>query len=133
MPLTANGSPYAPGPHGETSHEAAQHADATREHRGRMYLKLLYTRGPLTDHEARTALGLPLSSINSTRAAVMVYALVECAGEKRITEYGQPAWTWRLTPAGRASVLAMLPLLEETPAAPPAGHDTNAPAEGRLL
>lgn len=107
MPYTADGSPYASGPHGETSHAAAIAADAKREHKGRIYLKLLYTRGPLTDHEAAEALGLPLSSINSTRNGVMAYALVQRGDTQRVSPYGHPAWTWTITEAGRASVRAM--------------------------
>lgn len=136
MPYSnTNGSPYASGPNGETSLAAAKHADETREHRGRMYLKLLYAKGPLTDHEAARALGCPLSAINSTRNAVMVYHLAERTDEKRLTEFGQMAWTWRITPAGRASVAAMLPDLEprEHAESTNQGHDLNAPTDGRLL
>lgn len=107
MPYTAEGSAYAPGEHGETSHAAALHADRSREHKGRLYLKLLYTRGPLTDHEAAAALGLPLSSINSTRNGVMVYHLAQRGAVQRTSPYGQAAWTWEITDAGRAVVAAM--------------------------
>ena len=131
MPYTNSGSPYASGPNGETSHAAAKHADGTREHKGRLYLKLLYTRGPLTDHEAAKGLGAPLSSICSIRNGAIRYALVERGEEQRTTEYGQQAWTWRITDVGRAAILAMMPLLEETPSG--SGHDLNQPSAGRLL
>lgn len=134
MPYTKKDSGYT-GDVGDTSHTAAAHADETREHRGRMYLKLLYSRGPLTDHEAAAALGCPLSAINSTRNAVMVYHLAERGAEKRRTQYDELAWTWRITAAGKAAVVAMLPPRDETPE-PPAGtrgHDLNAPQDaGRL-
>jgi hypothetical protein len=107
MPYTSDGSPYAPGEHGETSHAAATHADASREHKGRVYLKVLYTRGPLTDHEAAEALHVPLSSINSTRNAVMVYHLVKRGTVQRTSLYGHQAWTWEITDVGRAAVAAM--------------------------
>jgi hypothetical protein len=136
MAYTARGSAYTTGPNQETSHAAATHTDQSREHRGRMYLKLLYARGPLTDHEAARLLGMPLSAINSTRNATIVYELVERGHDKRITEYGQAAWTWRLTIAGKASVVAMLPPVDDTPPrldSEHRGHDLNAPVDGRLL
>lgn len=130
MPYTEHNSAYASGPHQDTSHAAANHADVTREHRGRMYLKLLYARGPLTDHEAAATFGTPLSGICSTRNAVMVYELVEPTGQTKLSPYGQQAHTWRLTPAGKAAVVAMLPPVSSAPEPSDGfqGHDLNAPA-----
>jgi hypothetical protein len=49
MPYTAKDSPYAPGPNGETSHAAAQHADEKREQkRHGSILKLLLPPWPAT-------------------------------------------------------------------------------------
>src|SRR3954470_23786761 len=133
MPYTQpDGSPYASGPHGETSLSAAKHADSTREHKGRQYLKLLYLKGAMLDHAAAAAYQWPLSSVCSIRNGLMKLGLVECSGEKQASPYGQQAWTWRLTAAGRVAVLAMLPLLEERPATT-SGHDLNVAPKGRLL
>lgn len=134
MPYTAKDSPYAPGPNGETSHAAAKVADAKREQRSRLYLKLLLRLGPLTDHQVHAAFAWPISSVNSLRGGLMLRAvpLVERGAEQRRTPHGHLAWVWQLTEAGRVAVQAMAPRvialapeLEPRSTVAAAGHDLN--------
>ncbi len=100
------GLPFAPGSH--ESHQAAVHQLASRETKTRAYLRFLYRHGPATDHEARAALRLPLSSICSIRNGVKAAGLVEKGDTTRPSPYGGNACrVWVLNSAGRAAVAAM--------------------------
>lgn len=99
------GLPFAKGSH--ESCEAARRQVASRETRTRAYLRFLYRHGPATDHEAREALSLPLSSINSIRHGVMVAGLVDKGFTTRKSPYGVQCRVWVLNRAGRAAVDAM--------------------------
>lgn len=106
MPYTDAGLPFASGSH--ESHQAAVKASASRETKTRAYLRLLYRRGPLTDHEARAALGLPLSSICSIRNGAIHAGLVDKGETTRPSPFGGNACrVWVLNSAGRAAVAAM--------------------------
>jgi hypothetical protein len=105
MSYTSEGLPFASGSH--ESYQAAVKASATRQTKTRAYLTLLFRRGPLTDHDARAALTLPLSSICSIRNGVMKAGLVERTELVRVSEYGAPCRCWYLTTAGVAAVKAM--------------------------
>jgi hypothetical protein len=103
MPYTNSGLPFAADSH--ESYVAAVKASATRETKTKAYLRLLAKMGPLTDHEARAALTLPLSSINSIRANCIHCGLVEKGSTTRPSPYGGSACrVWCLTRAGRAVV-----------------------------
>jgi hypothetical protein len=106
MPIDPQtGLPFARDSH--ESHRAAVKASATRATKTRAYLKLLYARGPLTDHEAAAAMALPLSSINSIRNGVVTSGLVEKTEIVRTSSYGQPCRCWYLSAAGSKAVAAM--------------------------
>jgi hypothetical protein len=105
MPFTDQGLPFAPGSH--ESYQAAVRASGTRETKTRAYLRFLAQHGPATDHEARAALGLPLSSINSIRNGAKACGLVEKGSTTRPSPYGVQCRVWILTPAGRRAVEAM--------------------------
>jgi hypothetical protein len=105
MPYT-EGLPFAPSSH--ESHQAAVHQLASREAKTRAYLRFLYRHGPATDHEARAALGLPLSSITSIRNGAMKCGLVDKGETTRPSPLGGHACrVWVLNSAGRAAVAAM--------------------------
>lgn len=101
----AMGLPFAPGSH--ESYMACVHASATRATKTRAYLRWLYRQGPQTDHEARAALGLPLSSVCSIRNGAMAAGLVEKGATTRRSPYGVQCRVWILNRAGRLAVSAM--------------------------
>lgn len=105
MPYTEQGLPFVAGSH--ESYRAAVKATASRETKTKAYLRLLYRRGPLTDHEARAALDLPLSSICSIRNGAKSAGLIEKTELTRTSEYGSPCRCWYLSAAGIAAVKAM--------------------------
>lgn len=102
MPYTDTGLPFASGSH--ESYMAAQRVARTRATKTQRYLQLLFARGPLTDHEAAALMPAPLSSINSIRNGAMHSGLVERGSECRVSAYGSPCRTWRLSDAGVAAV-----------------------------
>lgn len=99
--------PFATGSH--ESHQAAVRASSSRETKTREYLRYLGRRGPATDHEARAALGYPLSSICSIRGGAMQCGLVEKGSYAKQSPYDRPCRVWQLTDAGRAAVDRMAP------------------------
>jgi hypothetical protein len=104
MPYTVQGLPFAKDSH--ESYQAAVRAASTRETKTAAYLKLLARRGPLTDHEARAALGLPLSSICSIRNGAKTCGLVEKGAYAKPSPLGgNPCRVWQLSEAGRAVVV----------------------------
>lgn len=106
MPYTDTGLPFAHGSH--ESHQAAVHQLASRETKTRAYLRFLAKHGPATDHEARAALRLPLSSITSIRNGAMKCGLVDKGSTTRPSPYGGAACrVWILNAAGKAAVAAM--------------------------
>lgn len=110
VPYTQEGLPFARRSH--TSYKAAVSVIATRETKTRAYLRLLYRRGALTDHEAHAALDLPLQSICSIRNGVMTSGLVRKGIEERVSPYGKDCATWMLTDAGRVFVSICQPVLD---------------------
>lgn len=100
----AQGLPFATGSH--TSRKAAVAASAGRQSKTARYLRLLADRGPLTDHEAREALGGPLSGINSVRNGAMQCGLVRRGDVERSSPWGRSCATWELTTSGSAAVQA---------------------------
>jgi len=104
MPYTDTGLPFASGSH--ESHQAAVHQLASRETKTRAYLRFLAKQGPSTDHEAASALRLPLSSITSIRNGAMRCGLVEKGETTRLGPYGHECRVWLLNRAGRAAVAA---------------------------
>lgn len=104
MAQTGAGLPFAEDSH--ESYQAAVHAEAGRGEKTRAYLRVLYLRGGLTDHEASSALGCPLSSINSIRNGCMTLRLVAKSEQTRDSSYGQPCRVWVLTRAGKAVLQA---------------------------
>jgi len=105
VPFNQLGIPFARDSH--TSWKAAESVATSRKTKGSRYLRLLAERGPQTDHEAASALVLPLQSINSIRNGLMMASLVERGTEERASPYGKACSTWQLTAAGRAAVQAM--------------------------
>lgn len=106
MPYTDQSLPFAKGSH--ESYQAAVKAEATRETKTAAYLRFLFRRGPATDHEAATALRLPLSSICSIRNGAKHCGLVEKGDYAKPSPYGgSPCRVSQLTEAGRASVARM--------------------------
>lgn len=106
MAYTEQSLPFAAGSH--ESFVAAVRAEATRETKTCAYLRLLAKRGPLTDHEARSATGWPLSSVNSIRNGAKTCGLVEKGGYAKPSPFGgNPCRVWQLTDAGRAAVERM--------------------------
>lgn len=105
MGYTAQGLPFATGSH--TSHKAAVSVAATRKTKTARYLRHLAQHGPQTDHEAATALGLPLSSINSIRNGAASCGLVGRGVAERPSVYGRACATWMLTAAGTSAVEKM--------------------------
>lgn len=106
MPHTQDGLPFAAESH--ESYQAAVRAADTRETKTKGYLRFLHRHGPATDHEARVALALPLSSINSIRNGAAKCGLVEKGSETAPSPYGgNPCRRWQLTDAGTAAVRAM--------------------------
>lgn len=105
MPYTEQSLPFARDSH--ESHSAAVRAAATRETKTRAYIRLLAKRGPLTDHEARAAMGWPLSSVCSIRNGAITCGLVEKGGYAKQGPYDRACRVWQLTDAGRAAVERM--------------------------
>jgi hypothetical protein len=105
MAYTSQSLPFAAGSH--ESYQAAVRAEATRETKTRAYIRLLARRGPLTDHEARASLGLPLSSICSIRNGTVKCGLVEKGGYAKQGPYDRACRVWQLTDAGRAASARM--------------------------
>lgn len=98
MPHTQDGLPFAPG--SSTSHKAAVAAAVNRKTKTASYLRLLAERGPQTDHEAATALTVPLSSVCSIRNGAVTCGLVVRGVEERPSPWNRACATWRLTEAG---------------------------------
>lgn len=98
MPYTDQGLPFAAGSH--ESYQAAVDAAATRQTKTAAYLQLLARRGPQTDHEAASALRLPLSSICSIRNGAVKCGLVEKGSTTAPSQYGKACRKWYLSAAG---------------------------------
>lgn len=102
MPHTQSGLPFAAGSH--ESYVAAVRADASRQTKTVQYLRWLARRGPGTDHDARAALGLPLSSICSIRNGAITCGLVEKGNYAKPGPYERVCRVWQLSDSGRAVV-----------------------------
>lgn len=73
-------TPYAP--RSEASRAGARAAQPTAASQAGRLLALYRAKGPQTDHEARKALRLPLSTINARRASLIKRGLVKACGTK---------------------------------------------------
>lgn len=96
-------------PFAANSHEswvAAVKAGETRASKTKAYLRFLATHGPAIDHEAASALRVPLSTINSVRNGAMRCGLVERGFTTRLSPYGVQARVWVLSTAGQRAVEA---------------------------
>ena len=102
MPHTQDGLPFAAG--SQTSYKAAVAAAVNRKTKTARYIRLLALKRSLTDHEASTATGWPLSSICSIRNGAVSCGLVERGHEERQSPWGRDCATWVLTSAGLAAV-----------------------------
>lgn len=106
MAYTEGGLPFAGGSH--ESFQAAVRADSTRQTKTRAYLRLLYGRGPTTDHEAASALKVPLSSVCSIRNGAIHAGLVEKGSTTKRSPYGgNRCRNWLLTRSGWAALRAL--------------------------
>ena len=78
--------------------------------RGKAKLRLLQayvsagSRG-LTDWEAVRLTGLPMSSVNSCRNALLLDRFLEASGAERLSPYDKPVQVWRASQAGIESVV----------------------------
>ena len=125
MPFTEIGLPFS----GSTplsqraSWSGAQVAALRATDRERAYLRVLYWRGPLTDHETLEVFGSPgrlgfhvvgVQSICSARGAINRKAVVRQEAKPVVPRelvpgpYRAKNTRWGLTAAGRAAVAALL-------------------------
>ena len=86
-------------PHQKHSTTSRQAAVDQLPHLGRLqraYYEVLREAGRrgATDHEAATALGRPLSSINARRNELRQLGLVADSGRRRVSSYGKQAVVW---------------------------------------
>lgn len=103
------GIPFSRGSH--TSFKAASRQVARRGTKTRLYLRVLFERGALTDHEAHAEMSkttiVAHTGIQSIRAVVIDAGLVRRGREERQSPYGEACSTWELTEAGRKAVAEM--------------------------